>query len=170
MTFRGAVQSPREVTEKGFSVSRTDKTRPHWVKTLDPNETDRYVKHDHTPTRIYERGHKNRTFRFIGYDDGACDFDPKTSTSYFRGGENRFDRRQRCGWDLPYYYSWGHSYFRSPKFDERHHFYYSKERAAVRSSNREMMRDWNANGDDFDDDIAVVRQHRHACWGGGWWD
>lgn len=150
-------------------MSRTDKTRPHWVKTLDSDNRDRYVRHDHVPAKIYEKN-ANGSIRLVGYDDGACDFDPETSTAYFRGGENRWNKNNRCGWDLPYYYSWEHSYFRAPKPDERHHFYYSQERAAVRSSNRAMMRDWNANGDDFDDDVAIVAQHRHSCWGGGWWD
>lgn len=150
-------------------MSRTDKTRPHWVKTLDPYVHERYVHHDHIPGWNYKKNQETGRIVKVAITDGSCDFDPKTSSNYRRGGTNWTRDWHRCGWDLPHYYSWNHPYYRNPPAEDRRLYYWKPERNAVRMSNREMMRDWNANGD-CDDDIAVVDQHRHTMYGGGWWD
>lgn len=151
-------------------MSKTDKTRPFWVKTLDYYEKSRYVEHDHRPKWGYGRTADGKYYKRHLETDVTCDFDPQASTLYSRGGQSYRDHDIRCGWTIPYYYSWNHWHYRPPTSEDRHRYYYDKERAAVRVSNREMAKDWNANGDDFDDDIAIADQHRHSSYRGGWWD
>lgn len=52
--------------------------------------------------------------------------------------------------------------------DDRHLLYFAPERASVRDALRAARDEYNTFGDtDIEPDN---RQHRHAVWGGGWWD
>jgi len=46
--------------------------------------------------------------------------------------------------------------------------YYRPERTAVRNALRRAAQE--SRGGDVDDSLIPVAQHRHATWGGGWWD
>lgn len=50
----------------------------------------------------------------------------------------------------------------------RRTYYSAPERAAVRGSLRRALTEYNATGDV--DEVTPTSQHRHAMWGGGWWD
>lgn len=66
---------------------------------------------------------------------------------------------------------WG--YFSPPSRAEIHSGFYGPERAAVRDSLREAIKDYRANGteEDWEPDVDVpVRQTRASTWAGGWWD
>ena len=51
---------------------------------------------------------------------------------------------------------------------DRHTNYYGPERARTRTALVNVRRDYNTHGD-TDVDVRTD-QHRHAPWGGGWWD
>lgn len=62
-------------------------------------------------------------------------------------------------------YPWVHE--TAPTLDA-HLFWWGPARAQMRDVLRAAVADWNTNG--ATDLEPEPRQHRHAMWGGGWWD
>lgn len=56
----------------------------------------------------------------------------------------------------------------TPGRQDRRDLWFGPERASVRDQLAAARRDYNAYGDT--DVEPEPRQHRHAIWGGGWWD
>jgi hypothetical protein len=166
-------------------MSKTDKTRPIWVKVLDPLAEGRYERHDHTERwyPVYSEtetevvahplisgGVIRRKLLEWKFWDGSCTIDRDVS-AYRRPHEPRSAWiGHHCGWTIDYYYSWNHWNYRSPKKIDRKVDYYDPERTHVRNTLRDMAREWNAYGDIENDDATPMSQHRHSTWYGGWWD
>lgn len=54
----------------------------------------------------------------------------------------------------------------------RRTYYHAPERAAVRNSLRRALNEARYGGDPYEnvDEVVPTGQHRHAMYGGGWWD
>jgi hypothetical protein len=125
-------------------MSRTDKTRPYWVKCNDPKVPTYHI-HRHQEWRSTPR---------------ECDdTGPYTSAKDYHA--------RYCGRYIEHWVSspWGD--YPSKAF--RRVGYWQPERAATRMSTREAMRTYNSGGDVDDVDI-LTNQHRHATYSGGYWD
>ena len=116
-------------------MSRTDKDRPQWVRSLDPTE-DRYVVHHHT------RWVSGRGIVMV-----ECDLS---------------DTRRPEPWRNCAYYARGSSWY-TPPSDLVSGVWWRPERMRQRSKLREIAKEYNGRddeGDDFDADFDNY-QHRH---------
>ncbi len=160
-------------------MSRTNKDRPHWVKTNDPLE-NRYEHHDHRPrvvrcitgerevtetrggyfgTSTYTRTRIERTF-YSGSIPVECDLEPATINWRWKPKGQRF--RQRCTYEVygPNYkrYWSGHA----PKW-YIDCVYHNPMRRDARDVLREAVKEYNATGE-TDLEPTVLADS------GVWWD
>lgn len=116
-------------------MSKTDKTRPYWVKLRDKNSRIRTEVHYH--------------------EDGVCNFDDweASQLSFWP---------HKCGYTVSYY-GWNEGFFaRGParwlKSEVKE--YYGSERARIRKDMHEMLK---LSLDDIEDYDVENLQHRHSA-------
>lgn len=130
-------------------MSHTDKTRPVWVQC-----------NDHLGDVVVS--HSYRCHRTGG---AACDLPAwpvskhhlETGCSYSPAGEL---------WQRIY----GGSFVTPRSRQPFRRSWFSSERTAQRAILRSLARDANSGGKIDEDRIDHRQTHRHAMWGGGWWD
>lgn len=139
------------MSERGPSVSRTDKDDPYWVR---GRYTDR-----------------RRAQHHWNCDSGA--------PAYAWGAYSTGDGSHSCDLDDPHNGGWGRGcywhpldrdlfpYTTRPDRDEIRDRYFGPERTHIRDPLRAAARDWNTHGDTNIE--PVNRQTRHSEWRGGWW-
>jgi hypothetical protein len=123
-------------------MSHTDKTDPTWVQAL--HASDREVRHHYACK-------ESPYFRSCATAN-PCDLNEKNNG--------------RCRvWS---YAVWLTIADRPSGHAKNVRLYYTgPERANMRTQLVNVRRDYNANGDVYDE--PVTRQHRHATFAGGWW-
>lgn len=149
-------------------MSRTDKDRPWWIRNHDETDGLREV-HDHRarwkwlcdcprPWWAVTGGRHRIGEGTWGWSEGECEIDSRVDdgrkswrVSCYR---ERIDRL---------------SFYGSASREWRRARYWGPERAADRAIHRNLVKDWNTFGD-CDDSAVQLNQHRHATFGGGWWD
>lgn len=124
-------------------MSRTYKDRPYWVRQNDPRE-DRVPYHDHI-----ERWWRRR----INWD-GECHLDEPVNHETRHSFPCGYYLRQR--------------WYNVPR-DFRHYNYYGPLRAHERDNLRDAAKQYNSWGE-VDEDFYLPEAHRHATFGGGYWD
>lgn len=130
-------------------MSKTDAHRPEWVQCND-RRGDVYVSHSY---RCHRTGGGDCDLPAWPVDkhhlDTGCCYRPGAELSQRAYGGVYISIRSR----QPFRRAW----FASER---------TAQRAILRSLSREAM-----YGGDVDEDVIDNRQtHRHAMWGGGWWD
>lgn len=133
-------------------MSRTDKDRPYWVRVNDETEA-RTPYHYHHGSRFYNGGYKVNAED----EDGYCTIDDKRTG---QPGEWRLP----CG----YYLGYRRHVCEIPPGAEREG-YYAPLRNDERMALRNAVKDYNTFGE-VDEDMYLQEQHRHATYGGGYWD
>lgn len=128
-------------------MSRTDKTRPGWVKAF----FDAPIHHDHRNGECVEETFDDAQFwatRRPRYSWPR----PPTCTRYF-GGRYSHIARHIYGDHVPGWYV--------------HHTWVDPERRRARDGLRDMLKEYNANGELEDDDFPNYQHHHRASW---YWD
>lgn len=133
-------------------MSRTDKDAPNWVRAL--HDPRRVILHNYT-CELSDRG-----WGWVRADlRHPCTIDDP----------NNDHGHRYCRWWLEDRFRF--RYTDGPGAKRLHDLYYGPERAAVRDSLRNALREANSV-DDYDDIIAEppTRLSRNSTWHGGYWD
>lgn len=129
-------------------MSRTDKDAPNWVRAL--NDPRRVIDHAFGCELSPLNGWQNDGVRH------ACTVDDPNSDHSYRFCRYWLEDRTR------FRYSDG------PTAEMLRTGYFGPERAAVRASLLDALRDYNTHGETEAD--PPTRQTRRSDWYGGWWD
>jgi hypothetical protein len=137
-------------------MSRTRKDRPYRVKVNDPREPKR-VSHRHSAFGISGTN-------FLGQDfavQGHCTAD---QPAVHRSNRDRLAVRP-CETDL----DWRLSHSRRVPRGVITEAYWNPFRQEERITLQKLAAEYNAQGD-LETEAILSEQHRHAGFGGGWWD
>jgi len=127
-------------------MSRTDKDRPYWVRVNDETEARTEFHYHH------------RRYRGDPYEgEYECEIDNPVDDSTVMW-------KRRCG----YYLGYRHHICEIPPGAVREG-YNAPLRNDERMALRNAVKDYNTFGE-VDEDMYLQEQHRHACYGGGYWD
>ena len=133
-------------------MSRTYKDQPYWVRVKDPKNL-RYAVHHHSVFGLsYTPYNSNTPIHFADH----CTIDePYTKDA---------QRTKPCYYRLlsP------HRYDYTTK-EMRHNAYWEPMRTDERIVLRNAVKDYNSYGE-IDEDFFLQENHRHACYGGVYWD
>lgn len=132
-------------------MSRTFKDRPYWIRVNDP-KTLRYAVHHHASFGHVYTPFNGKPVHILDY----CTIDEPYSA-----GDN---------YPKPCYYRLisPHRYDETTK-EMRHNAYWEPMRTDERIVLRNAVKDYNTYGE-IDEDFFLQENHRHARYGGVYWD
>lgn len=137
-------------------MSRTDKDRPQWVKSNDPQE-DRQTYHNHF---VFGAVYKSSEF----YDECTLEKDDPFHPSTGRDRtENGKKKKKPC-----YYYYSPKNFWDKVTQEDAHLSFWSPFRAHEKKQLKKLANEYNAHGE-IAEDYIFYEKHNHALFGGGYW-
>lgn len=135
-------------------MSRTDKDTPQWVLL---NRPEMWAGERHATWVTITDEHGRR--RLVAHRPDLCDLHmPATA--------NGWPHCEHILRETPRSPRW---YYGGLGKKARHLRWNAPERTATREALTELVKQ-HRGGAELDDSRVPVQQHRHATWGGGWWD
>jgi hypothetical protein len=146
-------------------MSRTNKDKPHWVR------TKWYV-----PVHIYCReasysaprlGLRYGRYRRPGLRDCDLPIEPVYANPRLLTWLKPPLEPSHCYWEATWPVRWNYPYTRPPRRDDRHLGWWGPDRRLVRDQCRKAIQEYHGSGDI--EIIVSIRHHTHSP-AKGWWD